>query len=71
MKADRKYVDHRQQHKRVYLLDQDYDDVLEEIEEKNPSQEIHFLFTQNSKWKIKWNNYIGGIHSSDKEEYSD
>jgi hypothetical protein len=52
-------------------LDQDYDDVLEEIEEKNPSQEIHFLFTQNSKWKIKWNNYIGGIHSSDKEEYSD
>jgi hypothetical protein len=28
MKADRRYTDHQQQHKRVYSLDQDYDDVL-------------------------------------------
>ncbi len=44
MKADRKYVDHRQQHKRVYLLDQDYDDVLEEIEEKKSQSRNSFSF---------------------------
>lgn len=69
MKADHRYIDHRQQHKRVYSLDQDYADVLEgNIRWKSKRRNCFlFSFTQNSKWKIEWNNYIGGIHSSDSE----
>ncbi len=60
------YIDHQQQHKQVYYSDRDYDDVLEEIvENRRKSNRRRYLFTQNSKWKVKWNNYIGGIHSSD------
>ena len=29
MKADHRYIDHQQQHKRVYSWDRHYDDVLE------------------------------------------
>jgi hypothetical protein len=63
------YIDHQQQHKQVYYSDRDYDDVLEEIIEnrRKLKREQLFFFTQNSKWKIKWNNYIGGIHNSDSE----
>jgi hypothetical protein len=37
------------------------------IYDRNQTKNNRFSFTQNSKWKIKWNNNIGGIHRSDNE----
>lgn len=61
--VDRRWTAHQPQHRRVYCPDRDCDDFLEskcmwEVNEARRS------LTQNSKWKVEWNNNVAGVHRS-------
>jgi hypothetical protein len=61
--VDRRCTARQPQHRRVYCLDRDYDDFLQ-VKRMSKVNEARRSLTQNSEWKVEWNNNVAGVHRS-------